>query len=108
MMRVHLLRCDACGRVLWVNRFEDPRLRQLMYRLWLGTPAVGMTEKDVAELFDPDTPREPLTGAEYRAAVEGSVGACGCGGGFRFRGAVRCPGCGSASVGPGRAVSDYD
>ncbi|MEI7850084.1 MAG: hypothetical protein WCK35_30105 [Chloroflexota bacterium] len=57
-----------------------------------------MKNRDFRPQFHPDTPRIPLSEAEFETAVETKLGKCKCGGQFTKKASVRCPKCKSIEL----------
>jgi hypothetical protein len=94
--RFHDLHCDRCGECRTVGFAELGELH-LRFLKGLSVPyAVATSKHDryVQEHF----PGEPISEEEYRLGVEEFVGACSCGGHFRFDAPTRCPKCSSTDL----------
>jgi hypothetical protein len=88
-----LLHCDRCGEAKSIGHQEMGDIHLGYIKGLPGPYAVARTEldEDIRTSFE----GQPLTRAEYEAAVEALVGSCACGGDFRYAAPARCPGCGS-------------
>jgi hypothetical protein len=92
----HLLHCDRCGDAKSISFEEigEPHLRYLK-----GLPgSYAMATRRHDEWVKKNYPGEPLSEAEYYAAVEEIVGRCECGGSYKFDVPPRCPKCRSADL----------
>ena len=85
------LHCDQCGRSQGV-RHKDLGDIHLRFVKGLDVPyAIIRAEMD--RRIQAEYPGEPLSEAEYHAAVEATLEPCSCGGRFRYDAPPRCPTC---------------
>jgi hypothetical protein len=93
--RFDLLHCELCGRD-WSIGHEEIGDAHLRYVKGLRVPyAISRMKFD--RWVQANYPGEPLTEAEYHAAVEAMAEPCACGGRFRYDAPARCPTCSSTS-----------
>jgi hypothetical protein len=86
-----LLHCDTCGEGRIVSHEE---LADIHLRFVKGLPGpYAVTRMAMDRRIQAEFPGEPLTRDEYRAAAEATLGACACGGSFRYDAPTRCPDC---------------
>lgn len=92
-----LLHCNECGARHTVgHRGLGAIHRRFGKGLSMLTPyAVARATMD--RKIQATEPGEPLTRAEYRAAVEATLEPCACGGRFAYAAPARCPRCRSTS-----------
>jgi hypothetical protein len=85
------LHCDRCGTSTTVSH-QDLGDIHLRFVKGLKTPyaiARAAMDRDIQANY----PGEPITRDEYHAMAEATLGACACGGSFRYAAPPRCPGC---------------
>jgi hypothetical protein len=88
-----LLHCDRCGVARNVEH-RDMGDVHLAFIKGLKTPyavARAQMDREIQRTYE----GEPLTEAEYHAAVEQQLPPCTCGGAFTYAAPSRCPHCGS-------------
>ena len=85
------LHCEQCGKVKDVGH-EDMGDIHLGFVKGLGRPyamARAAFDRHIQQTY----PGEPLSKAEYHAAVEATLDPCRCGGRYRYDAPPRCPSC---------------
>jgi hypothetical protein len=90
-----LLHCDECGATRSVSHQELGEIHLGFVRGLPGPYAVSRGPMD--RRIQAEYPGEPLATADYHAAAEATLEACGCGGQFRYSAPARCPGCRSTN-----------
>ena len=91
-----LLHCDACGAAKSVSH-KDLGDIHLRFVKGLAPRPYALVRSAMDWRIQAEYQGEPIGRVEYRMLAEGSLGACTCGGRFRYDAPARCPSCRSTS-----------
>jgi len=102
----HLVRCEACGSTKSIT-FEELGLVHLRYLKGLTVP-YAVVSMPLDTFVQEELPIEPLSGEDYRRAIDALAGDCSCRGKFTLGAPPRCPACRSTHIDEGEITIFYD